>query len=157
MKTMYTGKKIQNLFIIVCCIVSTVTILSVDSYLDAKEKAHEDFFRTGKKVEANYFAYLSNGFTLTQNWWSTTIRRKTIFMMIIIRTSRWKPARRITWSIPRTVPVWKLKAAIRNIWTATTKRCCSRFVEFYSSSFVTASTCCLNKRSSVYALSKFPL
>jgi len=67
MKTMYTGKKIQNLFIIVCCIVSTVTILSVDSYLDAKEKAHEDFFRTGKKVEANYFAYLSNGFTLTQN------------------------------------------------------------------------------------------
>jgi len=67
MKTMYTGKKIQNLLIIICCVLLTLTIYSFDRYLNAKEQARDEYFRTGKQTELNYFAFVSNGLTINQN------------------------------------------------------------------------------------------
>jgi len=47
--------------------VLTLTIYSFDRYLNAKEQARDQFFRTGKQTEVNYFAFVKNGFTLNSN------------------------------------------------------------------------------------------
>ena len=70
MKKMYTASLKNNILLVSAFVISTFTICSVESYFDAKEKANDTFFRTGKKTESNYFAYVANGFTLNQNYWT---------------------------------------------------------------------------------------
>jgi len=67
MKTMYTASLKNNILLVAAFVISTFTIYSVESYLTAKEKAQDRLFRTGQKVEVNYFAFVKNGFTLNSN------------------------------------------------------------------------------------------